>query len=188
MTSGEASQDPTIETPDIPPEIAASLVHGFLDRQYRKTLDEPVPMLDGLSPRLPSMAGKKSPTGSNIWKPIGQFRRSGRSDGNLRLRMDLAGTRHRKPSTLRATVYLCPNALEPPRVAEHSFYVIRSRPCRGIHFKVILEPVTGSLPADASLFIPPNGAASEDIRQVLIPTMPYPKASATRQTRFRLEA
>ena len=36
---------------DIPPEIAASLVHGFLDQQYRRTLDEPVPMLGGLSPR-----------------------------------------------------------------------------------------------------------------------------------------
>lgn len=36
---------------DIPPEIAAELVHHLLDGQYRRTLDEPVPMLGGLSPR-----------------------------------------------------------------------------------------------------------------------------------------
>lgn len=36
---------------EIPPEIAASLVHRLLDGQYRRTLDEPVPMLGGLSPR-----------------------------------------------------------------------------------------------------------------------------------------
>lgn len=58
---GEASQDATTETPDIPPEIAAPLVHGLLDRQYRQTLDEPVPMLDGLSPRtaVNSAEGRK---------------------------------------------------------------------------------------------------------------------------------
>ncbi|MEF2553431.1 hypothetical protein VQ042_19065 [Aurantimonas sp. A2-1-M11] len=39
------------EDMDIPPEIAASLVHQLLDEQYLRTLDEPVPMLGGLSPR-----------------------------------------------------------------------------------------------------------------------------------------
>lgn len=36
---------------EVPPEIATSLVHRLLDGQYRRTLDEPVPMLGGLSPR-----------------------------------------------------------------------------------------------------------------------------------------
>ncbi|MCB8835849.1 hypothetical protein [Aurantimonas sp. VKM B-3413] len=39
------------EDMEIPPEITASLVHRLLDGQYRRTLDEPVPMLGGLSPR-----------------------------------------------------------------------------------------------------------------------------------------
>lgn len=37
-------------------------------------------------------------------------------------------------------------------------------------------------------FMPPKGAASEDIRPVLMPIMPYSNASATRQTRLRFEA
>lgn len=43
--------DPGLDDMEIPPEIAASLVHRLLDGQYRRTLDEPVPMLGGLSPR-----------------------------------------------------------------------------------------------------------------------------------------
>ena len=45
------------EDTEIPPEITASLVHRLLDGQYRRTLDEPVPMLGGLSPRT-AAAGK----------------------------------------------------------------------------------------------------------------------------------
>ena len=37
-------------------------------------------------------------------------------------------------------------------------------------------------------FMPPKGAASDDMRPVLMPTMPYSRASATRQTRLRLDA
>lgn len=36
---------------DMPPEIAAPLVHAMLDKQYRATLDEPVGMLGDTSPR-----------------------------------------------------------------------------------------------------------------------------------------
>ncbi len=34
--------------------------------------------------------------------------------------------------------------------------------------------------------IPPKGAASDDMRPVLMPTMPYSSASATRQTPFEV--
>ncbi|GGB13081.1 hypothetical protein GCM10011491_46040 [Brucella endophytica] len=36
---------------DIPPEIAEQVVHEFMDRQYRQTLDQPVGMLDHKTPR-----------------------------------------------------------------------------------------------------------------------------------------
>ncbi|WP_245456663.1 hypothetical protein [Rhizobium hidalgonense] len=36
---------------DMPPEIAAPLVHAMLDKQYRATLDAPVGMLGETSPR-----------------------------------------------------------------------------------------------------------------------------------------
>ncbi|MCU0886162.1 MAG: hypothetical protein MUC44_14720 [Beijerinckiaceae bacterium] len=42
---------PPEPTPEIDPEIATPLVHAMLDRQYRASLDEPVGMLDGASPR-----------------------------------------------------------------------------------------------------------------------------------------
>lgn len=36
---------------ELPPEIATKVVHEFLDKQYRETLDEPVGMLGNISPR-----------------------------------------------------------------------------------------------------------------------------------------
>ena len=35
------------DEPDIPPEEAARIIHDHLDEHYRRTLDEPIPMLDG---------------------------------------------------------------------------------------------------------------------------------------------
>ncbi|AOV17009.1 hypothetical protein BJI67_08005 [Acidihalobacter aeolianus] len=35
----------------VPPEIDASLIQEMLDRHYRAVIDQPVPMLDGLTPR-----------------------------------------------------------------------------------------------------------------------------------------
>lgn len=35
----------------IPPEEARNVVHGYLDRHYRRTLDQPVPALGNLTPR-----------------------------------------------------------------------------------------------------------------------------------------
>ncbi len=35
----------------MPPEVATRIVHEMFDRQYRATLDEPVGMLGGISPR-----------------------------------------------------------------------------------------------------------------------------------------
>lgn len=37
--------------PQLPPEIATKVVHKFLDKQYRETLDQPVGMLGNISPR-----------------------------------------------------------------------------------------------------------------------------------------
>lgn len=39
------------EEDEIPPEIAAQVVHDFLDDHYRRTLDDPLPILDGKTPR-----------------------------------------------------------------------------------------------------------------------------------------
>ena len=35
------------DAPGIPPEEAARIIHAHLDKHYRRTLDEPMPMLDG---------------------------------------------------------------------------------------------------------------------------------------------
>ncbi len=45
---------------EVPPEQARAVIHDYLDRHYRKTLDEPIPALGGLSPReaAQSMAGR----------------------------------------------------------------------------------------------------------------------------------
>lgn len=44
---------PAAMTPeaDLPPEVAEEVIHGFLDDHYRRTLDDPVPALDGRTPR-----------------------------------------------------------------------------------------------------------------------------------------
>jgi hypothetical protein len=46
---------------EIPPEIAEQIVHQFLDRQYRETLDQPVGMLGNKTPRqaAKSAAGRQ---------------------------------------------------------------------------------------------------------------------------------
>ncbi len=51
-------EDPASE---IPPEIAEQVVHQFMDRQYRETLDQPVGMLGNKTPRqaAKSAAGRQ---------------------------------------------------------------------------------------------------------------------------------
>ncbi|ANV26566.1 hypothetical protein BA939_21880 [Rhizobium sp. S41] len=46
---------------EIPPEIAEQVVHQFMDRQYRDTLDQPVGMLGNKTPRqaAKSAAGRQ---------------------------------------------------------------------------------------------------------------------------------
>lgn len=46
---------------NVPPEIAEQVVHQFMDRQYRETLDQPVGMLGGKTPRqaAKSAAGRQ---------------------------------------------------------------------------------------------------------------------------------
>lgn len=47
---------------NVPPEIAEQIVHQFLDRQYRETLDQPVGMLGNKTPRqaVKSAAGRQN--------------------------------------------------------------------------------------------------------------------------------
>ncbi len=47
------------EQVDPPPEVESQFIKEFYDRHYRKTLDEPIPMLSGKSPR----AAVKTPKG-----------------------------------------------------------------------------------------------------------------------------
>jgi len=48
-------------TSEVPPEIAEQVVHQFMDRQYRETLDQPVAMLGNKTPRqaAKSAAGRQ---------------------------------------------------------------------------------------------------------------------------------
>jgi len=48
-------------TSEVPPEIAEQVVHQFMDRQYRETLDQPVGMLGNKTPRqaAKSAAGRQ---------------------------------------------------------------------------------------------------------------------------------
>jgi hypothetical protein len=51
MMAERPAQDQTEARSDIPPEIAEQIVHQFMDRQYRETLDQPVGMLGNQTPR-----------------------------------------------------------------------------------------------------------------------------------------
>ncbi len=56
LSSGLQDED------EIPPEIARQIAHDHMDRHYRDTLDQPVPALDGKTPRqaVRSAAGRKN--------------------------------------------------------------------------------------------------------------------------------
>jgi hypothetical protein len=41
----------TLSEPDLPPEVAHQVIHSYLDDHYRRTLDDPLPLLDGKTPR-----------------------------------------------------------------------------------------------------------------------------------------
>lgn len=41
----------TLVEPDLPPEVAEQAIHSYLDDHYRRTLDDPLPLLDGKTPR-----------------------------------------------------------------------------------------------------------------------------------------
>ena len=47
----EERPESTPTEPDLPPEIAEQVVHSYLDDHYRRTLDDPLPILDGKTPR-----------------------------------------------------------------------------------------------------------------------------------------
>lgn len=51
MMDESPSRGQSAESSDIPPEIAEQVVHQFMDRQYRETLDQPVGMLGNKTPR-----------------------------------------------------------------------------------------------------------------------------------------
>jgi hypothetical protein len=52
--------------PPIPPKVQTELVHDMLDRQYRSLLNEPVPMLGGISPRAAARSARGR-TSLAIW-------------------------------------------------------------------------------------------------------------------------
>lgn len=51
MMAERPVRDKDTAGPELPPEIATKVVHEFLDKQYRETLDQPVGMLGNISPR-----------------------------------------------------------------------------------------------------------------------------------------
>ncbi len=70
MMAERPAQDQTEAPSDIPPEIAEQIVHQFMDRQYRETLDQPVGMLGNKTPRQRQNQppARRLPSGSNISK------------------------------------------------------------------------------------------------------------------------
>ncbi len=61
VMADESEHDPADAVADIPAEIAEQAIHQLLDRQYRETLEQPVPMLGNKTPRqaAKSDAGRK---------------------------------------------------------------------------------------------------------------------------------
>ncbi|HEV2896371.1 MAG TPA: hypothetical protein VGX71_00765, partial [Pseudaminobacter sp.] len=61
MMADRSDKDGEALSSDVPPDIAEQLVHQFLDRQYRGTLDQPVGMLGNKTPRqaVKSSAGRQ---------------------------------------------------------------------------------------------------------------------------------
>jgi hypothetical protein len=60
----DMDEDPTEAMPpntEIPPEVKAEFLHTVLKQHYRRVLNEPIPMLGGISPReaARSDAGRK---------------------------------------------------------------------------------------------------------------------------------
>ncbi|AUH34186.1 hypothetical protein [Paracoccus tegillarcae] len=51
MMAERRSEKPGDAAEDIPPEIARQIMQEYMDRHYRETLDAPLPMLGGKSPR-----------------------------------------------------------------------------------------------------------------------------------------
>lgn len=47
----EARPDSTPTEADLPPEVAEQAIHSYLNDHYRRTLDDPLPILDGKTPR-----------------------------------------------------------------------------------------------------------------------------------------
>ena len=50
--------EPIPEEPEFPPRIAEQAIHAYLERHYRRSLDDPIPMLNGKTPRQ-AVATKK---------------------------------------------------------------------------------------------------------------------------------
>lgn len=61
MLAENRSEADADETDEIPPEIARQIAHDYMDQHYFETLKQPLPMLDGKSPRqaIRTAAGRK---------------------------------------------------------------------------------------------------------------------------------
>lgn len=87
-------EDPASE---IPPKIAEQVVHQFMDRQYRETLNQPVGMLGNKTPRHGREISHWPPEGRRMAqiprKPVVPAAQPRGPHGNIQFRVDVARTR-----------------------------------------------------------------------------------------------
>jgi len=76
------------------------------------------------------------------------------------------------------------NGEEGRGVAELVDLAINAPHAKVLDDEIVLDPVLRPLAPHPDSFTPPKGATSVEMIPVLMPTMPYSRASATRQTRL----
>ena len=82
MMADQRQADAEKGADEIPPEITQQLMRDHLDRHYRETLDEPLPVLGGKSPRQAAgtPAGRKKVIG---WLKYLENRSTGHAEGPI---------------------------------------------------------------------------------------------------------
>jgi hypothetical protein len=56
MAKSPSRETAATATPKIPPDEQRRIIHAFTDRHYRALLDEPIPVLDDMTPRQAAMS------------------------------------------------------------------------------------------------------------------------------------
>src|SRR6516225_8957388 len=69
----------TSSEPDLPPEVAEQAIHSYLDDHYRRALNDPLPLLDGKTPRqaVKTKKGRAQVVGWLKLLENSEFRRAG---------------------------------------------------------------------------------------------------------------